>query len=117
MSGLDGVDDDHNLLGDVVDLNFEVTDSEVMQDSVVAEDDSRVIIQYMDIRDPLVNLKRGLQRKYKKDLSQYDFWLQDRELLEETMTLVDHTVQGEGKVQINLVLIELNVILRNYILS
>ena len=103
MSGLGGVDDDHNLLGDAVSFNFDVTDSEVLPDSVAAaEDDSRVIIQHMDIREPLVNLKRSLERKLKMDLSEFDFWLQDRESLEETMTLVDHTVQGEGRVQINL---------------
>ena len=103
MSGLGGVEDDDHLLSDTVSFNFDVTDSEVLQDSIVAADDeSGVIIQHMDIREPLVNLKRGLERKLKTDLSEFDFWLQDRELLEETMTLVDHTVQGEGRVQINL---------------
>ena len=97
------MEDDDHLLGDAVSFNFDVTDTDVMQDAMVsADDDSGVIIQHMDIREPLVNLKRGLERKLKTDLSEFDFWLQDRELLEETMTLVDHTVQGEGRVQINL---------------
>jgi len=99
MSGLG--DDDH-LLGDAVSFNFDVTDSEVLDSVVSADDESGVISQHMDIREPLLNLKRVLERKLKTDLSEFDFWLQDRELLEETMTLVDHTVQGEGRVQINL---------------
>ena len=101
MTGLSGVED--ALLDDEVSFSFDVTDTDVMQDPVVAgEDDSGVIIQLIDIREPLNNLRRVLEKKLKTDLSDFDFWLQDREQLDENMTLVEHTVQGEGLVQINL---------------
>ena len=101
MTGLSGVED--ALLDDEVSFSFDVTDTDVMQDPVVAgEDDSGVIIQLIDIREPLNNLRRVLEKKLKTDLSDFDFWLQDREQLDENMTLVEHTVQGEGLVQIDL---------------
>ena len=103
MTGLSGVDD--NLLDDGVSFSFDVTDTDVMQDPVVAgpgDEETGVIIQLIDIREPLSHLKRVLERKLKTELSEFEFWLQDREFLDETMTLVEHTVQGEGLVQINL---------------
>lgn len=103
MTGLSGVDD--NLLDDGVSFSFDVTDTDVMQDPVVAgpgDEETGVIIQLIDIREPLSHLKRVLERKLKTELSEFEFWLQDREFLDETMTLVEHTVQGEGMVQINL---------------
>jgi len=106
MTGLSGVDD--HLLDDGVSFSFDVADTEVMQDPVVAgpgpagDDDPSIIIQLMDIREPLNNLRRVLERKHKTDLTDFDFWLQDKEMLDENMSLVEHTVQGEGLVQINL---------------
>ncbi len=60
-----------------------------------------VIDQLIDIREPLVNLKRILEKRFKVDLAEYDFWLQDSQLLPEETSLVDQCVQGEGTVQIN----------------
>ena len=103
MTGLSGVDD--NLLDDGVSFSFDVTDTDVMQDPVVAgpgDEETGVIIQLIDIREPLSHLKRVLERKLKTELGEFEFWLQDREMLDENMTLVEHTVQGEGLVQINL---------------
>ena len=44
MSALDGVDDDHNLLGEAVSLNFDMTDSEVTAASPVTRYDSQPAI-------------------------------------------------------------------------
>ena len=60
-----------------------------------------VIAQLIDIREPLVNLRRALERRLNVDLSEHDFWLQDSQLLPENTTLVEQCVQGEGLVQIN----------------
>lgn len=60
-----------------------------------------IIAQLIDIREPLHNLKLILEQKLGADLSDYDFWLQDSQLLEPHMNLVDQCVQGEGLVQIN----------------
>jgi len=60
-----------------------------------------VIAQLMDIREPLHNLRMVLQQRFNADLTDYDFWLQDSQILEPDMNLVDQCVQGEGLVQIN----------------
>ena len=60
-----------------------------------------VIAQLIDIREPLFNLRKMLEKKIKMNLRQYDFWLQDSQLLPENTTLVEQCVQGEGLVQIN----------------
>merc|ERR1719357_322466 len=60
-----------------------------------------ILCQLMDIREPLLNLRQVLEQRLSIDLSDYDFWLQDSQKLEEGMTLVEQCVQGEGLVQIN----------------
>ena len=50
---------------------------------------------WSDIREPLTNLRRGLEQKLDMDLSQFDFWLQGMQLLEENTTLLEHCVQEE----------------------
>lgn len=60
-----------------------------------------VIAQLIDIREPLINLRKALERRLHVDLSEHDFWLQDSQLLPENTTLVEQCVQGEGLVQIN----------------
>ncbi|CAB4055588.1 GABPA [Lepeophtheirus salmonis] len=61
-----------------------------------------IIAQLIDIREPLVNLRRTLEQRLDgTDLSDYDFWLQDSQSLPAESSLVDHCVQGEGLVQIN----------------
>ena len=101
MSTLGSVDD--TLLDDSVSFSFDVADTEVMQDPVVAgeEGEGGVLCQLMDIREPLLNLRQVLEQRLNTDLGEYDFWLQDSQKLEEGMTLVEQCVQGEGLVQIN----------------
>jgi GA-binding protein transcription factor alpha len=60
-----------------------------------------VLAELIDIREPLKNLKKNLERRLKLDLSEYDFWLQDTQMLPGDTSLVDQCVQGEGMVQIN----------------
>ena len=60
-----------------------------------------VVAHLIDVREPLINLKRGLEKRLGRDLTDYDFWLQNSQILPENTTLVDHCVQGEGLVQIN----------------
>lgn len=92
-----------DLLGEEVNFNFDVGDvDEVATEQTNGSSDDDLIIQHMDIREPLHKLRRILERKLRTDLTKYDFWLQDREYLDDKLTLVEHTVQGEGMVQINL---------------
>ena len=91
-------------MSDTVSFSFDVADAEVMPESEVVsseEEETSIISQLMDIREPLLKLRIILEQKLDVDLSQYDFWLQDTQLLEENMTLVEQCVQGEGLVQIN----------------
>ena len=91
-------------MSDTVSFSFDVADAEVMPESEVVsseEEETGIISQLMDIREPLLKLRIILEQKLDVDLSQYDFWLQDTQLLEENMTLVEQCVQGEGLVQIN----------------
>jgi GA-binding protein transcription factor alpha len=100
------MDPTDHLMGDTVSFSFDVADTEVMPESEVVsgeeDDGTGVISQLMDIREPLIKLRVMLEKKLDLDLSQFDFWLQDTQLLEETMTLVEQCVQGEGLVQINI---------------
>ena len=93
-----------SLMADTVSFAFDVADTEVLPESEVVsseEEETGVISQLMDIREPLLKLRSVLEQKLDTDLSQYDFWLQDQQQLEETMTLVEQCVQGEGLVQID----------------
>ncbi|XP_044577913.1 DNA-binding protein Ets97D-like isoform X1 [Cotesia glomerata] len=58
-------------------------------------------MQHMDIRQPLSTLKMLLEQKLNFDLSDFQFWLQDAQVLESHKNLVDQCVQGEGLVQVN----------------
>lgn len=64
-------------------------------------DDCEIIRVHMDIQLPIETLKVLLQEKTKKDLSDYDVWIQNVEMLEPFKTLVDQCVKGEGSVQVN----------------
>lgn len=66
-----------------------------------ATDEPDIIYVYMDIQSPIQTLKILLQDKTKKDLSDYDVWLQNVQMLEPFKTLVDQCVKGEGLVQVN----------------
>ncbi|XP_008205639.2 DNA-binding protein Ets97D isoform X2 [Nasonia vitripennis] len=60
-----------------------------------------VLMQHMDIREPLSTLRNLLEQRIGIELSDYSFWLQDTQMLESHKNLVDQCVQGEGLVQVN----------------
>lgn len=60
-----------------------------------------VLLQHMDIRQPLSTLRTLLEDRLSLDLKNYSFWLQNAQMLESHKNLVDQCVQGEGLVQIN----------------
>ncbi|XP_011172544.1 DNA-binding protein Ets97D isoform X2 [Solenopsis invicta] len=60
-----------------------------------------VLMQHMDIREPLSTLRSLLEDRLNVDLKNYSFWLQNTQMLESHKNLVDQCVQGEGLVQIN----------------
>jgi len=61
-----------------------------------------LIIQHMDIAEPLATLKRLLEIRLQCSLAEHQFYLQDSIELDSDKSLVDQCVQGEGMVQINL---------------
>lgn len=66
-----------------------------------SQEDDDIIIQHMDIRQPLSTLRMLLEQRIGVDLSDYEFWIQDSQMLESHKNLVDQCVQGEGLVQVN----------------
>ncbi|XP_046979822.1 DNA-binding protein Ets97D-like isoform X1 [Schistocerca americana] len=64
-------------------------------------DDDDILVQHMDIREPLSKLRSLLEQRLNTSLTEYSFWLQDAQTLESHKNLVDQCVQGEGLVQIN----------------
>lgn len=60
-----------------------------------------VLMQHMDIREPLSTLRNLLEQRLGVELADYSFWLQDAQMLESHKNLVDQCVQGEGLVQVN----------------
>ncbi|KAF6208262.1 hypothetical protein GE061_016715 [Apolygus lucorum] len=67
------------------------------------DDDEDVIMIRMDIKEPLNTIKSILEEQI-EDINDYKFTLQGGEELDGSKNLLDHCVQGEGQVQINLVL-------------
>ncbi|CAH2056248.1 unnamed protein product, partial [Iphiclides podalirius] len=74
-------------------------DEDTMHSSDSAEE---VIVQLMDIRTRLSQLRSMLERRLGEDLSDYTFWLQDAKMLENHKTLVEQCIKGEGTVQVNI---------------
>ena len=73
-----------------------------MEEEDMRGNDDGVIAQLIDIREPLSNLRDSLEARLGgMDLSQYNFWLQDSQMLPLNTSLVEQCVQGEGLVQIN----------------
>lgn len=60
-----------------------------------------ILMQHMDIREPLSRLRCLLEERLGEDLTDFSFWLQDTQMLECHKNLVDQCVQGEGLVQVN----------------
>lgn len=86
------------------DVNFDVNfdSSHMFSEALEGDpDESEIICIYMDIQLPIETLKVLLQEKTKKNLSNYEVWLQNVQMLEPFKTLVDQCVKGEGLVQVN----------------
>merc|ERR1712129_560261 len=56
--------------------------------------------ELIDIRQPLGSIKGNLEARLGYSLKNYDFWLQETQMLSDEMTLVEQCIQGEGLVQI-----------------
>ena len=56
--------------------------------------------ELIDIREPLGTIKGSLEARLGYSLKNYDFWLQETQMLSDEMTLVEQCIQGEGLVQI-----------------
>lgn len=61
-----------------------------------------LIIQHMDIAEPLSTLKALLEQRLQCSLADHQFYLQDSLQLDSNKSLVEQCVQGEGMVQVNL---------------
>ena len=46
-----------------------------------SSEDSNIIIQHMDIRQPLSTLRNLLHQRLNIDLNDYEFWLQDAQMV------------------------------------
>lgn len=97
-NSISGTDDDD--LNDS-DLDDDDDDEEVDVDGIDDQDAEGIENEIIDIREPLINLKKKLEIKLAIDLTHYDFYLQDTQPLHAESTLVDQCIQGEGPVQIN----------------
>merc|ERR1712223_58326 len=56
--------------------------------------------ELIEIREPLGQLKDSLGARLGYSLKDYEFWLQETQMLSDESTLVDQCIQGEGLVQI-----------------
>lgn len=92
---------DHFGNGDVnFDVNFDT--GQMFSEQLEGDgDEPEIIYVYMDIQSPIETLKVLLQEKTRKNLSNYEVWLQNVQMLEPFKTLVDQCVKGEGLVQVN----------------
>lgn len=60
-----------------------------------------IIIQHMDIAEPLTTLRKLLENRLQCSLHDHEFYLQDSILLDPSKNLVSQCVEGSGMVQIN----------------
>lgn len=67
-----------------------------------ASDENGVIVQFFDLKDPLSRFKSLLEQLWHISLTDYSIWLQGTQQLDEDKSLIQHGVEGEGKVQIKL---------------
>ncbi|XP_041373837.1 GA-binding protein alpha chain-like isoform X2 [Gigantopelta aegis] len=79
-----------------------VYEEEVIQPQQPPPQYQNLIIQHMDIAEPLSTLKKLLEVRLQCCLGDHLFFLQDSIQLDENKSLVDQCVQGDGMVQINL---------------
>lgn len=69
-----------------------------IEDAVQDED---IMVQQMDIAEPLTTLRALLERRLGVKMDSYEFWLQNQQILDPNKNLVEQCVQGDGVVQIN----------------
>lgn len=67
-----------------------------------ASDENGIIVQFFDLKDPLSRFKNMLEELWHVSLNDYSIWLQGATQLDENRSLIQHGVDGEGKVQIKL---------------
>merc|ERR1712223_1186979 len=75
-------------------------DSDEELDVENVDGDDNTYSELIDIREPLGQLKESLAGRVGHSLKNYDFWLQETQMLSDEMTLVEQCIQGEGLVQI-----------------
>ena len=86
---------------DLNDTDLDDDDDELDVDSLQSQDKDGIEHGIIDIREPLIILKKKLEAKLGKDLTNYRFYLQDTQHLPDDSTLVEQCIQGEGPVQIS----------------
>lgn len=96
------ITEDEQSQGEIITTDGVVYEEEVVQNPGSAPQYQNLIIQHMDIAEPLATLKTLLEMRLQCSLSDHQFFLQDAIQLDTNKSLVDQCVQGEGMVQINL---------------
>jgi len=76
------------------------SDEDIDIENVDGDEGDDTYNELIDIREPLGQLKGSLEAKLGYSLKDYEFWLQETQMLSDEMTLVDQCIQGEGLVQI-----------------
>ncbi|KAL4228676.1 hypothetical protein ACF0H5_011721 [Mactra antiquata] len=96
------IQDDSHIIQDTQGLADNVMVQEEIVGQLPAPQYQNLIIQHMDIAEPLATLKQLLELRLQCSLADHQFYLQDSIPLDTRKSLVDQCVQGEGMVQINL---------------
>ncbi|XP_055947662.1 DNA-binding protein Ets97D-like isoform X2 [Argiope bruennichi] len=114
MENLEGMQLSAGSMGAVLESPHEIVEivnaEDIVQDeeSITVEGNIDTLIEYMDITKPLTTLRSLLEQRTGLDLSDYRFFLQDVQELDATKNLVNQCVQGEGLVQINVNITEMD---------
>ncbi|CAL1272278.1 unnamed protein product [Larinioides sclopetarius] len=114
MESLEGIQLSASSVGAVLESPHQIVEivhtEDIVQDeeSLTVENNNDTIIEYMDITKPLNTLRSLLEQRTGTDLSDYRFFLQDVQELDATKNLVNQCVQGEGLVQINVNIAEVD---------
>ncbi|GBN79753.1 DNA-binding protein Ets97D, partial [Araneus ventricosus] len=114
MESLEGIQLTASSMGAVLESPHEIVEivhtDDIVQDeeSLTVENNIDTLIEYMDITKPLNTLRSLLEQRTGTDLSDYRFFLQDVQELDASKNLVNQCVQGEGLVQINVNIAEMD---------
>lgn len=65
-------------------------------------DAKEIIVQFFNLSEPLYKFKRLLEQLWHVSFDDYTLWLQGTIQLDEKQSLIQHGIEGEGKVQIKL---------------